>query len=162
MEEGVRSDAEVGSPQGAAISPLLANIYLHYVLDEWVGDFKTTARGEVHFVGYADDFLAGFQFKDDATRFHVALKERMEKFKLSLRPEKTRLIEFGRFAAENRRGRGDEKPETFDFLGFTHICSVTRLNRKFKLLRVTMAEKARSKLLALKEELGRRIKLEDR
>jgi group II intron reverse transcriptase/maturase len=157
MEDGVWSDTEVGSPQGAVISPLLANIFLHYVLDEWVQDFKAKARGEVHFVRYADDFVVGFQFRDDAVRFLEALKKRMEEYKLSLHTEKTRLIEFGRFAADNRRRRGDKKPETFDFLGFTHICALARVKRRFKPLRVTIKKRVRAKLQELKEGLKRRI-----
>jgi group II intron reverse transcriptase/maturase len=157
LEEGDWSKTDVGSPQGAVISPLLANIYLHYVLDLWVLHYKKyEARGEVYFVRYADDFVVCFQYKDDANRFKEALKGRLEKFALTLHPNKTRLIEFGRFAAENRRKLGDGKPETFDFLGFTHICSVTWKSRKFKLLRFTIEERWKAKLVSLKEELRKR------
>ncbi|MDR1085121.1 MAG: hypothetical protein LBP22_09770 [Deltaproteobacteria bacterium] len=113
---------------------------------------KNMARGEVNFVRYADDFAVCFQYKDDAVRFKEALKERLEKFELTMHPDKARLIEFGRFAAENRRRRGEGKPETFDFLEFTHICAVAGLNRKFKLKSVTIDKRCRAKLLSLKEE----------
>jgi group II intron reverse transcriptase/maturase len=157
IEDGNWKETDVGTPQGSVISPLLANIYLHYALDLWVNNYsKTKSRGEIHFVRYADDFVVCFQYADDAFKFKMALKERLEKFKLTLHPEKTRLIEFGRFAASDRRKRGQGKPETFDFLGFTHICSVTRLNRKFKLLRVTIKKRWRDKLVSLKKELLKR------
>ena len=114
---------EVGTPQGAVISPLLANIYLHYVFDLWVhagGD--TYAGGDMIVVRYADDIVLGFEHRRDAERFLNALKERLAEFGLELHPDKTRLIEFGRYAADHRKARGEGKPETFDFLGFTHIC----------------------------------------
>jgi hypothetical protein len=133
-------------------------VFLHYALDLWADRWgKREARGEAYLIRYADDFVVCFQHKDDATRFQDVLTERLAKFGLSLHPEKTRLIEFGRFAAENRRKRGDKKPETFDFLGFKHICSTTRLNKKFKLLRVTIAKRLRAKLKGLKDEMRRRI-----
>jgi group II intron reverse transcriptase/maturase len=158
LENGSWSNTEAGTPQGWVVSPVCANIYLHYVLDLWVNHCKKyKARGEVRFVRYADDFVVCFQYKDDAVRFKEALKERLEKFKLNLHPVKTRLIEFGRFAAEYRCRRGEGKPETFDFLGFTHICSVTRLNRRFKLLRITIAKRWKAKLVSLKDELRKRI-----
>lgn len=123
VEDGEWSKTRVGTPQGAVISPLLANIYLHYVLDLWVHQWrKRKARGEVYIVRYADDFVMGFQYKSDGEAFHKALVERLKQFGLKLHPEKTRLIEFGRFAESNRRTRGVSKPETFDFLGFTHLC----------------------------------------
>ena len=126
----------VGTPQGAVISPLLANIYLHYALDLWVNWWRNHhARGEVYIVRYADDFVLGFQYQSDAVRFQAELRKRMDKFGLELHEDKTRLIEFGRFAAENRKSRGAGKPETFDFLGFTHICSTRRKEGRFKLLR---------------------------
>jgi retron-type reverse transcriptase len=115
-ENDVWSESNAGSPQGAVISQLLANIYLHYVLDNWVFAFKWRARGELHFVRYADDFVVGFQYKDDAVWFLDELKVMMADCKLELHSKKTRLIEFGRFAAENRRDRKEKKPETFDFL----------------------------------------------
>lgn len=157
LEKGEWRSTELGCPQGGSASPLLANIYLHYVLDLWVEVQKKEARGEVHFVRYADDFVVGFQYKDDAVRFLNLLGKRLGKFELSLHPTKTRLIEFGRFAAENRRRRGEGKPETFDFLGFTHICSVTRKNKKFKLLRKTINKRMTAKLKALGGELRLRI-----
>jgi group II intron reverse transcriptase/maturase len=158
IDDGQWYGTDVGSAQGAVISPLLANVYLHYALDLWVNNFRRVkARGEVHFFRYADDFVVCFQYRDDARRFHVELKERLEKFKLSLHSDKTRLIEFGRFAAENRRARGERKPETFDFLGFTHICSVTRKNKKFKLLRITISKRWKAKLVSLESELRKRI-----
>jgi Reverse transcriptase (RNA-dependent DNA polymerase) len=121
-EEGQWTKTEVGTPQGAVASPLLANVFLHYVFDLWVQQWRTKfATGDVIVVRYADDFVVGFQHRREAERFLRELGERFEKFGLALHPEKTRLIEFGRFAAENRRKRGDGKPETFTFLGFTHI-----------------------------------------
>jgi group II intron reverse transcriptase/maturase len=157
LEDGVMKNSELGSPQGASASPLLANVYLHYALDLWAEVRITEARGEVHFVRYADDFVVGFQYKDDAVRFLDLLGPRLKKFGLDLHPTKTRLIEFGRFAAANRRGRGEKKPETFDFLGFTHICAVTIKNRKFKLLRKTIKKLLIAKLKGLSVELRKRI-----
>ena len=117
-------ETEQGSPQGAVISPLLANIFLHYVLDEWVEWWRRKhAKGEVIIVRYADDFVLGFQYRFEAEAFLAALKTRLGYFGLNLHPEKTRMVEFGRYAAENRKRNGEGKPETFDFLGFTHICS---------------------------------------
>ena len=157
LEDGTWRGNEEGTPQGGVISPLLANIYLHYALDLWVQSWRRkTARGEVIIVRYADDFAVGFQYKDDAERFHSELRERLGKFNLTLHEEKTRLIEFGRFADENRRGRGGGKPETFDFLGFTHICGKTR-HGKFCVLRTTMAKKKRAKLAHLAEMLRKRM-----
>lgn len=157
LEDGAWRNDEEGTPQGGVISPLLANIYLHYALDLWVRQWKKrTARGEVIIVRYADDFVVGFQYKDDAKRFHSELRERLGKFNLTLNEEKTRLLEFGRFADKNRRGRGDGKPETFDFLGFTHICGKTRKG-KFCVLRKTMAKKKRAKLADLTKELRKRM-----
>lgn len=121
-EGGEWSETKVGVPQGAVISPLLANVYLHYVLDQWANYWRAKhASGEVIIVRYADDFILGFQLRHDAEQFLGSLKRRLEGFGLSLHPDKTRLIEFGKFADENRRKRGAGKPETFDFLGFTHI-----------------------------------------
>lgn len=149
---------EVGTPQGAVISPLLANIYLHYVLDLWVHRWrKTQARGECYVVRYADDTVLGFQYRTDGEHFHNALSVRLEKFGLSLNQSKTKLIEFGRFALQNRGERNVGKPETFDFLGFTHICSTKWSNGGFKLLRKTIAKKMKAKLLAIKQELRKRI-----
>ncbi len=156
QEEGVWTKAEVGTPQGAVISPILGNIYLHYVLDLWAHRWRRReASGEVYVVRYADDSVLGFQHRTDGERFVRELKVRLAKFGLSLNEEKTRLIEFGRFAAGNRRRRGEGKPEVFDFLGFTHLCSRRRSNGGFKLLRLTNAKRQRSKLRQLREVLIR-------
>ena len=138
------------------MSPLLANIYLHYVFDLWVQHWRKQARGEVIVVRYADDFIVGFQYRQDADRFMTELRERLAKFCLELHPEKTRLIEFGRYAAERRREKGARKPETFDFLGFKHICGKTQ-NGKFAVIRQTKAKKMRTKLKEIKLELRRRL-----
>src|ERR1700681_2748684 len=122
LEDGTWTEVDQGTPQGGSLSPLLANAYLHYVFDLWVQQWrKKRAHGDVVVVRFADDFIVGFQHRTDAERFLVELKERFLKFGLELHPEKTRLLEFGRFAAENRQRRGEGKPETFDFLGLTHI-----------------------------------------
>ncbi len=129
------------------ISPLLANIYLHYALDLWVDWWrKHQARGEIYIVRYADDFVVGFQYQSDAISFHAEVRKRMGKFGLELHGGKTRLMEFGRFAIANRKKRGEKKPETFDFPGFTHICSKCRKKGKFKLLRKTISKRLRSKI----------------
>ncbi len=135
-------------------SPLLANIYLHYVFDLWADQWrKTQAHGEVIIVRYADDFVVGFQHESDAVRFHEELRERFRGFNLELHAEKTRVIEFGRFASERRETRrGQGKPQTFDFLGFTHACDKTRKG-KFIVLRRTMAKRVRAKLKSLASEL---------
>jgi group II intron reverse transcriptase/maturase len=157
LEDGKRTRMEEGTPQGGSVSPLLANIYLHYVFDLWIQQWRRTqARGEVIVVRFADDIVVGFQHRTDAERFLGDLRERYRKFNLELHPDKTRLIEFGRFAAGNRRGRDQGKPETFDFLGFTHSCSKTR-NGKFTVLRQTMRRRLRAKLRELKLELRRRL-----
>jgi RNA-directed DNA polymerase len=156
LEDGQWRVQEEGTPQGGSISPLAANIYLHYVLDLWAEQWRRRhARGDMIIVRFADDFIAGFEHRDDAEQFWAALRERMRKFNLELHPEKTRLLEFGRFAAERRR-RGQGKPETFDFLGFTHICSQTRKG-KFTVRRKTMAKRLRQKLQEVKETLRRRM-----
>jgi RNA-directed DNA polymerase len=145
-----------GVPQGSSVSPLLANVYLHYALDLWAHQWRRRhARGDVVIVRFADDFVVGFQHRDDAERFQRDLRARLAGFALELHPDKTRLIEFGRFASENRRARGVGKPETFDFLGFTHICAKTRTGR-FKLKRVTSKKRMRAKLREVKAELRRR------
>jgi RNA-directed DNA polymerase len=142
---------------GASVSPLLSNVYLHYVFDLWADQWRRRhARGDVILSRFADDFLAGFEHREDAERFLADLRERFAEFGLELHPEKTRLIEFGRFAAGNRARRGDRKPETFDFLGLTHICAKTR-NGRFKLKRVTSKKKMRTKLHAVKTEMRRRM-----
>lgn len=131
MEAGRQVDTGKGTTQGSVISPLLANVYLHYVLDLWVAKKwrPQEARGEMYIVRYADDYVAGFELRGDAQRFLRALKARFSRFGLELHPEKTRLIEFGRFAERDRRARGERRPETFDFLGFTHYCRRTRKGR---------------------------------
>ena len=157
LEEGKRVQSEVGTVQGGSISPLLSNIYLHYVLDLWVQRWRRKqARGEVIFVRFADDFVAGFQHRDDAERFLTELRERFGRFGLQLHADKTRIVEFGRYAEQNRRNRGDGPPETFNFLGFTHICGKTRKGH-FTVLRQTMRQRWQAKLRALKEELRRRM-----
>ncbi len=156
MEDGKLHEALEGSPQGAIISPLLANIYLHYVLDLWVCQWrKKQARGEMYVVRYADDFVMGFQHEQDASALRKDLSERLAKFGLELHPEKTRVIEFGRFAREKRERRGLTKPETFEFLGFVHIAGISR-EGKFQLMRRTSRKKRRAKLARLKEEVRRR------
>jgi RNA-directed DNA polymerase len=157
LEDGKRTEVEEGTPQGGIISPLLANIYLHYAFDLWVAQWrKRRAHGDVIVVRYADDFVVGFQYRQDAEQFRAELEQRLRTFHLELHPDKTRLIEFGRFAAENRRRRGEGKPETFDFLGFTHICGKKR-NGKFAVLRQTVRKRLRAKLKAVKLELRRRM-----
>jgi group II intron reverse transcriptase/maturase len=158
LEDGVRTHSQTGTIQGGSISPLLANIYLHYVFDLWVQWWRTTqTRGDVIVVRYADDFVVGFQHRAEAERFLAALRERFAKFGLEVHPDKTRLIEFGQFAAPNRRKRGQGKPETFDFLGFTHICATKRSNGRFTVLRQTMRKRLGAKLAEVKAELKRRM-----
>ncbi len=156
VEEETWSES-AGAPQGASASPLLANVYLHYVLDLWAVWWRSHhARGEVIIVRFADDFIVGFQYEQDARRFLVELRPRLAKFGLELHPDKTRLIEFGRFAARDRAARGRGRPETFDFLGFTHICGTDR-NGRFQLKRVTIAKRLRAKLAEIKVQLRRRM-----
>src|ERR1035441_7577148 len=132
VEDGNWSETVEGSPQGASVSPLLANVYLHYVFDLWVRHWRRRrAQGDMIVVRFADDLVAGFEHRADAQRFLADLRERFAKFGLELHPEKTRLIEFGRFAAERRRARGEGKPETFTFLGFTHYCGKRRKDGAF-------------------------------
>jgi len=158
IENEVFHKSQVGTPQGAIISPLLANIYLHYVLDVWSHHWRQTqARGECYIVRYADDSVFGFQYKSDGDKYLAALTARLEKFGLSLNQAKTKLIEFGRFAISNRQQRGAGKPDTFDFLGFTHICSTTRHTGRFKLRRITIAKKMKARLLEIKQELRKRM-----
>src|SRR5215204_1515196 len=156
-EEGKWSKSEVGTPQGAVASPLLANVYLHYAFDLWVQHWrKHHATGDVIVVRYADDIVAGFENRADAERFLQEWKERLQKFGLQLHPDKTRLIEFGRHAAENRKRRGESKPEVFNFLGFTHMCGTTRKTGRFIVKRKTIRKRLTAKLNELKEELRRR------
>src|SRR5512144_531750 len=137
-EDGQWSESKVGTPQGAVVSPLLANVYLHYVFDLWVEVWrKKVARGEVIVVRYADDLVVGFQNRADAKRFQSEFQERLAQFGLELHPEKTRLIEFGRFAVRNRKQRGEGKPETFTFLGFTHFCGHLTSSGAFNVWRST-------------------------
>jgi RNA-directed DNA polymerase len=156
VEDRTWSETLEGTPQGASISTLLANVYLHYVFDLWVHQWRSRhARGEVIVVRYADDFVVGFQHRADAERFRADLRERFARFGLGLHEEKTRLIEFGRFAALSRETRGLPKPETFEFLGFTHISAKSR-NGWFKLQRITSKKRLRAKLREVKTELMRR------
>lgn len=156
VEDGVRKESTCGTPQGGSISPLLANIYLHYVLDLWAQQWRGRhATGDVILVRYADDFIVGFQHRRDAERFLDELRERFARFDLTLHPDKTRLIEFGRFARKDREDRGDGKPETFDFLGFTHVCGKTRKGR-FKVLRKTMRKRFQRVLSEVQSILRKR------
>ena len=156
MEEGKLHETQAGTPQGGIISPLLANLYLHYVLDLWALSWrKQHATGEMYVVRYADDFVMAFQKEQDAMAMKRALARRLADFALKLHPQKTRVIEFGRFARESRARRGVAKPETFDFLGFTHIAGTSR-EGKFQLKRRTSRKKRRAKLARLKEEVERR------
>ena len=158
MEAGKQTDSGQGTPQGAVVSPVLANVYLHYALDLWYAKKwrPQETEGDAIIVRYADDFVTGFQHRNDAERFLQDLRARLAGFGLELHPEKTRLLEFGRFAAESRRRNGQSKPETFDFLGFTHYCGSTRAGR-FKLGRKPIAKRMRRKLQALKETLRKRM-----
>jgi RNA-directed DNA polymerase len=157
IEEGEWSETVEGTAQGASVSPLLGNVYLHYVFDLWADQWRRRhAHGDVVFVRFADDYVAGFQHRQDAERFLADLRERFAKFALELAPEKTRLIEFGRYAAERRQERGLRKPETFTFLGLTHICAKDRHGR-FKLKRTTSKKKMRAKLQHVKGEMRRRM-----
>lgn len=155
IDNGSRLASERGTPQGAVVSPLLANIYLHYVLDLWAHQWRKHAAGDVILVRYADDSVFGFEDKKTAQRFLQAMRERFAKFGLSLNLDKTRLIEFGRFAVIDRQRRGQGRPETFDFLGFTHCCG-TDLRGRFQLVRLTAKKRMRATLAAIREALMRR------
>jgi RNA-directed DNA polymerase len=156
IEHGEWSETMEGTPQGASASPLLSNVYLHYVFDLWAHQWRRrNARGDVILVRFADDYVVGFQHRDDAERFLVELRDRLAKFSLELHAEKTRLIQFGRFAAQQRKQRDLGKPETFDFLGFTHICGKTK-SGSFALRRITITKRRRAKLHKVKEELVHR------
>jgi group II intron reverse transcriptase/maturase len=158
LEDGKHLRVEEGTPQGGSASPLLANIYLHYVFDLWVQAWRRKrAHGDVIVVRFADDIVMGFQVKSDAEQFWAELKERFRKFALELHPEKTRLLEFGPLAISNRQRRGEGKPETFNFLGFTHICGKKRSNGMFTVLRLTMRKRLQAKLNEVKTELRRRM-----
>jgi RNA-directed DNA polymerase len=157
LENGTRTWSEEGTPQGGSISPFLANVYLHYVFDLWAQRWRRTcAHGDVIIVRYADDFIVGFQHRVDAERFLTELRERLAKFKLELHPEKTRLLAFGPYAAEHRRRAGQGKPETFNFLGFTHLCGKKR-NGRFTVVRQTIRKRLQAKLGEVKVELRRRL-----
>ena len=157
IQDGEWSATQSGTAQGASVSPLLANVYLHYVFDLWADQWRRRhAHGDVVLVRYADDYVAGFERREDAERFLADLRGRLAQFGLELHPEKTRLIEFGRFAARDRARRGERKPETFTFLGFTHICAKDRHGR-FKLRRVTSKKKMQAKLKSVKTEMRRRM-----
>jgi RNA-directed DNA polymerase len=156
IENGIWSETVAGSPQGASVSPLLANVYLHHVLDLWADWWRSRfAHGDVIIVRWADDFIVGFEHRDDAERFLEELRGRFAKFGLELHPGKTRLIEFGRHAARNRAARGEGKPETFAFLGFTHICATTKSGR-FWVRRKTDSKRMRAKLLTVKDQFRQR------
>ena len=151
MEEGKYYDTEAGTPQGGVISPILSNIYLHYALDLWFDKvFKKNCRGEAYMVRYADDFICCFQYKDEAERFYQELQKRLQKFSLTISAEKSKVLEFGRFAAENRAKRDERKPETFDFLGFTHYCSKSKKG-KFRVKRKTSRKKYNAKIQIMKQ-----------
>lgn len=157
MEEGKRMQSEIGTVQGGSISPLLANVYLHYVFDLWIQQWRRRkARGDMIAVRFADDFVVGFERKEDGERLLSELRERLGRFGLELHLEKTRLIEFGRYAEQQRRRRGEGKPDTFSFLGFTHSCGKTRKG-KFTVLRQTMRRKWQAKLKEIKKELRQRM-----
>ena len=157
-EEGQWSATTVGTPQGAVVSPLAANIYLHYVLDLWAQQWrKVQAKRDMIIVRYADDFVVGFQHRAEAERFLKDLGDRMRAFALELHPEKTRLIEFGRYAADNRKKRGEGKPETFDFLGLTHLCGKTHKSGRFTVKRKTKRKRLISKFKEIQGELRKRM-----
>jgi len=157
LEDGETVRVERGAVQGGSISPFLANVYLHYVFDLWLQNWrKRSARGDVVAVRYADDFVVGFEHRDEAERFLAELRERFARFGLELHPDKTRLLEFGRYAVTNRKRRGQGKPETFDFLGFIHICGWTR-GGHFTVIRQTMRQRLQAKLREVKDELRRRM-----
>ena len=157
LEDGLVTASEEGTGQGSVISPLLANVYLHYVLDLWAERWRRReATGAMIIVRYADDIIVGFEHEGDALRFLEAMRERFKEFALSLHPDKTQLIEFGRFAAANRERRGLGKPDTFNFLGFTFICGRSRAG-KFRLKRKTRSDRMRVKLQATKQELRQRM-----
>jgi RNA-directed DNA polymerase len=156
IEEGSWTAYEEGVPQGASVSPLLANVYAHYVLDLWAHQWRRRhARGQVVIVRFADDFVVGFEYREDAERFWADLRSRLAKFNLELSDEKTRLVEFGRFATRERKARGLGKPETFRFLGFTHACGKTKSGR-FQLKRITDSKRIPAKLAVLKGKIERR------
>jgi len=157
VEDGEWKETEVGTPQGSGISPLLANVYLHYALDVWVSAWRRKARGDVIMVRYADDAVLGFENRDEAESCRRELQEQMRKVGLELHPEKTRMIEFGKFAEVNRKRRGEGKPETFDFLGFTHMCGKTRTAGRYTVKRKTIGKRMRAKLQDIRQKLRQRM-----
>lgn len=157
-EDGEWSETPVGTPQGAVISPLLGNVFLHYVLDLWIQWWrKQKNRGDVVVIRYADDFVIGFERKAEAEACLDELRMRFAKFGLKMHDTKTRLLEFGRYATERRSARGEGRPETFDFLGFTHRCGVTRSHGRFTIHRASIAKRMRAKLAALKVQLRKQL-----
>lgn len=157
IEEGKYLRSDAGTPQGGVISPVLANVYLHYVLDLWFEKVvKKSCKGQAHIVRYADDFVCCFQYINEAELFYFQLQERLAKFGLSLAEDKSKIIEFGRFADENRKNRGDGKPETFDFLGFTHYCSKSKKGW-FRVKRKTSRKKQKAKISKMKMWLKGRM-----
>ena len=159
LEQTQWTETKEGTPQGAVISPALANLYLHHVLDLWAEAWrKKQARGDVIIVRYADDAVLGFEHREDAERFLEQLRERLRKFGLELHPEKTRLIAFGRYAAERRKKRGEGKPETFNFLGCTHICGTNRQTGNFTVHRTTIAKRMAAKLKDIRAKLRQRMR----
>jgi RNA-directed DNA polymerase len=157
MEKGSWTQITEGSPQGATVSPLLANLYLHYVIDLWVQQWRTRrAAGDMVVVRYADDFIVGFQHRTDAERFLEELQDRLAKFRLELNADKTRLIKFGKRAHSRQKGVGEGRPGTFSFLGFTHICGRTRNGKRFLLLRHTIRQRMTAKLHEVRAEIQRR------
>ena len=156
VDAGQWQRSEQGIPQGAVISPLLSNIYLYYALDQWAHQWRERqARGEVYLIRYADDLIACFQYARDGQAFHWELAQRLKRFNLKLHPGKTRLIEFGRFARDNRKKRGEGKPESFDFLGFTHVCAQRRSDGGYTVRRITIAKRQREKLKEVRQWLKR-------
>jgi RNA-directed DNA polymerase len=154
LDEGQQIETGEGVPQGAVISPLLANVYLHYVYDLWVRQWRRRhATGDMIVVRYADDTIVGFEHRHDAERFLHDLAQRLARFGLGLHPDKTRLLEFGRGAIASRRAQGLGKPETFDFLGFTHYCATRRSGEGFVLGRTPIRQRMRAKLREIKEHL---------
>ena len=156
IEDGNWSATETGTPQGAVVSPLLSNVYLHYVLDQWTDQWRQVGNGEVTIVRYADDAIIGFQYEAEARQYLADLRERLSEFGLELNEDKTRLIRFGRYARQNREERGEGKPESFTFLGFQHTCAENSLGR-FEVRRITNGDRRRKKLLEIKQELRRRM-----
>jgi len=157
-EDGQWSESNKGTPQGSVASPLIANVYMHYLFDLWADVWRRkVAKGDVIIVRYADDLVMGFQHRADAERFLREFKERLAKFGLELHPDKTRLIEFGRYAARDREQHGKGKPETFNFLGFTHYCGQRHKTKTFTVWRITAQKRMAAKLKDIKVELQRRM-----